>query len=118
MIKHSDIDTYIKSFPSDVQNKLTEIRKLVKKLSPTTTETISYGIPTFKLNGKNLVHFAGYKKHIGFYPTPSTLTNFQSELSNYKTSKGAVQFKLDEVLPVNLIEKIIKFRIEESSKSK
>jgi len=107
------VDEYIKSFPENIQEKLEEIRNLVKKLAPNTTETISYGMPTFKLNGKNLVHFAGYKNHIGFYPTPSALTNFEKELSNYKTSKGTAQFKLDEDLPVKLIKKMVQFRIKE-----
>ncbi len=107
------VDEYIKSFPENIQEKLKEIRNLVKKIAPNTTETISYGMPTFKLNGKNLVHFAGYKSHIGFYPTPSALTNFEKELSNYKTSKGTAQFKLDEDLPAKLIEKMVQFRIKE-----
>ncbi len=107
------VDEYIKAFPKEVQPKLTQIRNLVKKLAPNTTETISYGMPTIKLNGKNLVHFAAYKTHIGFYPTPSALTSFEKELSNYKTSKGTAQFKLDEDLPVKLIEKMVQFRINE-----
>lgn len=110
------IDEYIKGFPSGVQIKLTEIRSLVKKLVPTATEAISYGMPTFKLNGKNLVHFAGYKSHIGFYPTPSALTAFEKELSIYKTSKGTAQFKLDEDLPIKLIEEMVKFRIGENNR--
>lgn len=116
MKNYKNIDEYIKTFPNSVQDKLQEIRNIVKKLAPTAIETISYGMPTFKLNGKNLIHFAGYKNHIGFYPTPSGITNFEKELSIYKTSKGAAQFKIDEVLPRKLIEKIVKFRIEENTK--
>lgn len=114
MINYKDIDEYIKAYPKDVQEKLIQIRKLIKKLVPAGTESISYGMPTIKLNGKNLVHFAGYKSHIGFYPTPSALTAFEKELSIYKTSKGTAQFKLDEDLPIKLIEEMVKFRIKEN----
>lgn len=113
MVSYKNIDEYIKTFPADVQNKLQKIRETISKISPTAVETISYGMPTFKLNGKNLAHFAGYKNHIGFYPTPSGITNFENELAVYKTSKGAAQFKIDEEVPVKLIEKIIKFRVGE-----
>lgn len=113
MVSYINIDEYIKTFPADVQNKLQKIRETISKISPTAVETISYGMPTFKLNDKNLAHFAGYKNHIGFYPTPSGITNFENELAVYKTSKGAAQFKIDEEVPVKLIEKIIKFRVGE-----
>lgn len=113
MLSYKNIDEYIKTFPSSVQDKLQQIRRLVHKLAPTAIETISYGMPTFKLNSKNLVHFAGYKSHIGFYPTPSALTTFEKELSIYKTSKGTAQFKLDKELPLKLIEQMVKFRIKE-----
>jgi uncharacterized protein YdhG (YjbR/CyaY superfamily) len=116
MINYKNIDEYIKTFPADIQSKLQEIRNLTKKLAPTAVETISYGMPTFKLNGKNLIHFAGYKTHIGFYPTPSALVAFEKELSVYKTSKGTAQFKLDEDLPIKLIEKMILYRIKENIK--
>ena len=110
MIEHKSIDEYLKDFPSEIQEKLQQIRNIVKKLAPTAIETISYGMPTFKLNGKNLVHFAGYKNHIGFYPTPTPIEKFKKDLENYKTSKGAIQFPLENDLPIKLIEKIIKFR--------
>lgn len=113
MINYKNIDEYIKAYPKDVQSKLVQIRKAISNLVPTATESISYGMPTFKLNRKNLVHFAAYKSHIGFYPTPSALTNFEKELLIYKTSKGTAQFKLDEELPMKLIEKMVKFRIKE-----
>jgi uncharacterized protein YdhG (YjbR/CyaY superfamily) len=116
MINYKSIEEYIKTFPIEVQVKLQQIRNLVKKLAPTAVETISYGMPTFKLNGKNLVHFAGYKNHIGFYPTPSALVAFEKELSIYKTSKGTAQFELDKELPIKLIEEMIKYRIEENIK--
>lgn len=113
---YKDIDDYIKSFPDNVQSKLQSIRKIIIKTEPSVTETISYGMPTFKYNGKNLVHFAGYKTHIGFYPTPSGITNFEKELSVYKTSKGTAQFKINDEIPEKLIEKIVRFRIEEINK--
>lgn len=118
MINYKSVDEYIKTFPNDVQVKLQQIRNLVQKLAPTVTETISYGMPTFKLNGKNLVHFAGYKNHIGFYPTPSALVAFEKELSRHKTSKGTAQFELDKELPIKLIEKMVKFRVNEFKNSK
>lgn len=114
MIKYKNIDEYIKNFPSGVQKKLQQIRKIVQKLAPTATETISYGMPTFKVNGKNLVHFAAFKNHIGLYPTPSAITKFERELSKYKTSKGAIQFPMNEDLPIKLINKIIEYRNEEN----
>jgi uncharacterized protein YdhG (YjbR/CyaY superfamily) len=116
MVNYKNIDEYIKNFPSGVQKKLQQIRKIVQKLAPTATETISYGMPTFKVNGKNLVHFAGYKNHIGFYPTPSALTAFEKELSDYKTSKGTAQFSIDEDLPISLIEQMVKYRLAETTK--
>lgn len=116
MINYKSVNEYIKTFPTDTKSKLIQIRNLVKKLAPTAVETISYGMPTFKLNGKNLVHFAGYKSHIGFYPTPSALVAFEKELLAFKTSKGTAQFELDKELPIKLIEKMIEYRIEENIK--
>lgn len=112
---YKTIDEYIDSFPKDVQKKLKEIRRLVKKQSPLAQEKISYQMPTFVLNG-NLLHFAAYSKHIGFYPTPSGIKAFSKELSKYKNSKGAVQFPITEELPIKLIKKIIKYRVKENSK--
>lgn len=109
----SNIDNYISGFPLDIQKILQEIRSLIKKLAPQATETISYGIPTFDLDGEHLVHFAAFKKHIGFFPTPSPIPHFQKELTKYKTSKGTVQFPLSEKIPYDLIKKILKFRIAE-----
>lgn len=115
MVEYNNIDEYINLFPEDVQIKLHELREIIKKTAPNATETISYQMPTFKLNG-NLVHFAAYKNHIGFYPTPSAISHFSSELTKYKTSKGAIQFPLNEVLPITLIEAIVKFRVSENQK--
>jgi uncharacterized protein YdhG (YjbR/CyaY superfamily) len=109
----STIDQYIAGYPKDVQASLNQIRALIRKLAPKATETISYGIPTFRLNG-NVVHFAAYKNHIGFYPTSSGVSAFKKELSGYPTSKGTVQFALDKPLPRALIRKIVQFRIKEN----
>lgn len=110
---YKSIDEYILSFPADVQEKLTELRMLIRFAAPGAQEKISYQMPTFYLNG-NLVHFAAYAKHIGFYPTPSGIEKFKRELSEYKHAKGSVQFPQGEPLPVDLIEKIVRFRVEEN----
>lgn len=110
---YKSIDEYILSFPADVQEKLTELRILIRFAAPGAQEKISYQMPTFYLNG-NLVHFAAYAKHIGFYPTPSGIAKFKRELSEYKHAKGSVQFPQGEPLPVDLIEKIVRFRVEEN----
>lgn len=107
------IDEYIREFPKDVQGILEKLRREIKKTTPEATEAISYGIPTFKLNG-NLVHFAAFKNHIGFYPTPSAIVAFKKELSRYKTSKGAIQFPIDEPMPLPLIGRMVKFRVKEN----
>jgi len=112
------VENYIKAFPQDVQVKLNALRVLVRKCAPEASEKISYQMPTFYLHG-NLVHFAAHTKHIGFYPTPSGVANFEDELSNYKHAKGSIQFPLDEPLPMGLIERIVRFRVEENlSKAK
>ncbi|SDD96186.1 Uncharacterized conserved protein YdhG, YjbR/CyaY-like superfamily, DUF1801 family [Pricia antarctica] len=108
------IDSYIAGFPKDVQTVLKEIRMTIKKTAPEAEETISYGMPAFKLNGKPLVYLAGYKSHIGFYATPMGHDRFKKELSGYKQGKGSVQFPLDEPLPLDLISKIVVFRVEEN----
>lgn len=107
------IDEYIASFPEDVQEILEKIRTTIRKAAPNAEETINYGIPTFTLKG-NLVHFAGFKKHIGFYPTPTGIERFKKELSVYEGAKGSVQFPLDKPIPYGLISKIVKFRIKEN----
>lgn len=108
-----EIDDYISQFPPEVQLKLGQIRNKVKELAPDAIEIIKYAIPSFTL-GKNLVHYAGYKNHIGFYPAPSGILKFSEELAGYKQSKGAVQFPLSEPLPMDIIEKVLLFRIEEN----
>jgi uncharacterized protein YdhG (YjbR/CyaY superfamily) len=104
------IDAYIRSFPKDVQRKLEAIRNIVSRLAPEAQEKISYQMPTFYLNG-NLVHFAAFENHIGFYPTPPGIAAFQDELAKYKNGKGSVQFQLDKPLPADLIERIVEYRI-------
>ena len=115
--KVSTINKYISYFPEDVQNILDKIRKTIKEAAPDATEAISYQMPTFKINGKNLVHFAGYKNHIGFYPIPSGIEAFKKELSSYKQGKGSVQFPLDKPIPYDLIKKIVIYRVDEELKN-
>ncbi len=111
--KFETIDEYNAEFPEDIQNILENMRKVIQKAAPEAEEVISYGMPTFKLHG-NLVHFAAYKNHIGFYPAPSGIEAFKKEISEYKNSKGAVQFPLDEPIPYDLVEKIVVFRVKEN----
>jgi uncharacterized protein YdhG (YjbR/CyaY superfamily) len=113
-IPAKDIDEYIAAFEGDVQANLVTLRAAIKKAAPKAEEKMSYAIPTFILGGKNLVHFAAFDKHIGFYPTPSGIAAFAKELKPYKTSKGAIQFPLDKPLPLRLISKIVKFRVTEN----
>ena len=106
-VKVRNIDDYIAGFHKDIQSRLQEVRTTIKKAAPDAEETINYAIPTFKLNG-NLVHFAAFKNHIGFYPTPNGIEEFEKELSVYKQGKCSVQFSFDKPLPLNLIGKIVK----------
>lgn len=113
MKRPSTVDEYIAQFSPQTQRTLQQVRALIKKTAPDAEEVISYAMPGYKWNGM-LVWFAGYGHHLGFYPMPSALTAFKSELSKYKSSKGAVQFPLDQKIPVALITKIIKYRMEEN----
>lgn len=106
------VDEYIDSFNGDTKKILEEIRKIIKSVIPNAQELISYGMPTYKIK-KNIVHFAAFKKHIGFYPNPSGVTAFTDRLMEYKTSKGAIQFPLDRPIPYNLIKEITEFRLKE-----
>jgi len=108
-----DIDSYIKSFPSSTQKILEQLRKTIRKAAPDAQETINYGMPTFTLNG-NLVHFAAFRNHIGFYPTPSGIEMFKKEISEYEWAKGSVKFPIEKPLPYDLIARIVKFRVKES----
>ena len=109
----SDIDAYIQEFPKDVQEILQKMRQTIQKAAPKATEAISYGMPAFKLHG-NLVYFAGWKEHIGFYAMPSGNTAFKKELSEYQGAKGSVQFPLDQPIPYDLVTKIVQFRVKEN----
>jgi uncharacterized protein YdhG (YjbR/CyaY superfamily) len=109
------IDEYIAEFPPETQKVLEEMRALVSASAPGATETISYAIPTFDLNGRHLVHFAGYAKHVGFYPVPSAMEAFKEELEPYRSGKGSAQFPLGQPLPADLIRRIVAFRVAENS---
>ncbi|RUT45342.1 hypothetical protein EJP82_15380 [Paenibacillus anaericanus] len=109
------IDEYIRKFSPEVQIILESLRKVIKESAPGAEEKMSYQMPTFALHG-NLVHFAAYKNHIGFYPTPSGIDAFREELAEYKGAKGSVQFPLEKPLPYELISKIVKFRVDENIK--
>jgi uncharacterized protein YdhG (YjbR/CyaY superfamily) len=111
----TSIDQYIATFPGETQKILQELRATIKASAPKAEEKISYQMPTFALKG-NLVHFAAYKKHIGFYPTPSGILAFERELSIYEGAKGSVKFPIDKPLPLELISKIVKFRVAENMK--
>jgi uncharacterized protein YdhG (YjbR/CyaY superfamily) len=108
-----NIDQYIAPFPPDVQEKLEQIRAAIRKAAPDAEETISYKIPSFVLQG-NLVYFAAFKKHIGFYPRTTAITKFRKELAPYGRAKGSVRFPLDEPIPTQLIRRIVKFRAAEN----
>ena len=111
--KFTTMDAYIASFPKEVQGILEKIRQTIRKAAPGAVEAISYQIPTFKLNGSNLVHFAAWKDHIGFYATPSGNAAFKKELSHYKVAKGSIQFPLEEPIPHDLVTKMVMFRMKE-----
>ena len=108
----ASVDDYIAAFPRDVQMVLQRVRATIKSAAPDAMETIKYRVPTFVLN-ENLVHFAAFKHHVGFYPAPSAIAKFRNELSAYKSAKGSVQFPIDQPMPLGLIKKIVKFRVQE-----
>jgi uncharacterized protein YdhG (YjbR/CyaY superfamily) len=108
-----NVDEYIAQFPESTQDLLKQIRTWIKEIAPEAEEYIGYGMPAYKWRGA-LVYFAGYKQHIGFYPTGSGIAAFEHKLTNYKTSKGAIQFKLTEPLPEALIKEIVKYRVEQN----
>ncbi len=111
--KAKNMDEYIAAFPEEIQATLAKIRQTIKEAAPQATEAISYGMPTFKLNG-NLVHFAAFNDHFGFFPTSSGVAAFKKELAPYDTSKGTIRFPLDKPVPYKLIEKIVRFRVNEN----
>ncbi len=108
------IDDYLAEFPPETRAVLEELRALVREIAPDATETISYAIPTFDLNGRHLVHFAGYAKHVGLYPTPTGMAAFDEELAPYKRGKGSARFPLGQPLPIDLIRRIVEFRVAET----
>jgi uncharacterized protein YdhG (YjbR/CyaY superfamily) len=112
----SSVDEYISNFPEEIQNNLQSIRKVIKSTAAEAEESISYGMPAYKLNKKPLVYFAAFKNHIGFYATPTGHKEFAEELAKYKQGKGSVQFPINEPIPLDLIERIVIFRVEGNSK--
>lgn len=113
--KPKTINEYIAGFPTDIQKTLEQIRKTIKKVTPDAEETISYGIPTFNLNGTYLIYFAAYKRHIGLYPIPNGIENLDKEFASYQTSgKGTLQLPLDKPMPLDLITKLVKFKVKEN----
>jgi uncharacterized protein YdhG (YjbR/CyaY superfamily) len=109
----ASIDEYIAGFPKDIQAKLQQMRATISKAAPKAEEAIKYAMPTFVLNG-NLVHFAAFKNHIGFYPAPTGIEAFKKELAAYEGSKGAIRFPLDAPLPLSLVSRIVKFRVKKN----
>lgn len=114
MENYESVEAYIAHFPEVIQHQLKQIREIIKRLAPDAVESISYGMPAYKLHKKPLVYFAAFKNHIGFYATPSGHTAFVEDLSIYKQGKGSVQFPLNQPIPYALIEKIVAFRVEEN----
>jgi len=113
MKEYKDFDDYISDFPEEIRIVLEKIRQIIQQAAPEAKEAIKYGMPTFVLNG-NLVHFAAYKNHIGFYPAPSGIDAFIDELAVYRTGKGTIQFPIGTSIPFDLIYKVVQFRIQEN----
>ena len=111
--QYKNIDEYIAGFPENIQSILQNLRRVIHEAAPEAQETISYSMPAFKQNGI-LVYFAAFKDHIGFFPTSSGVSAFTKELTPYDTSKGTIRFPLDEPIPINLIKKIVKFKVQEN----
>jgi uncharacterized protein YdhG (YjbR/CyaY superfamily) len=109
------IDEYIAGFPPETRGVLEELRAVIRAAAPDATETMSYAIPTLDLGGRHLVHFAGYGKHVGFYPTASGIAAFRGELASYKSAKGSVRFPLGRPLPTDLIRRMVEFRVQEET---
>ena len=109
-----EVENYIGQFPEDIQAKLQKIRALIKNTAPDADESMAYGMPAYKTHKKPLVYFAAFQNHIGFYATPSGHEEFREELSPYKQGKGSVQFPLCQAIPYDLVERMVKFRVEEN----
>ena len=112
--KITTTDEYIAALPDNARDLMTQLRAAIKRAAPEATEKISYGVPTFDFNG-NLVHFAAFKNHIGFYPGPTGIDAFKDELQQYKSAKGSVQFPMNEPLPLDLVTRIVQFRVKENA---
>ena len=110
-----NIETYIKSSPKNIQDILIQLRAVIKKNAPGASESISYGMPAFKIYGKPLIYFAAFKNHIGFYATPTGHKEFEADLSPYKQGKGSIQFPLNQPIPMDLVAKIVQFRVKENA---
>jgi len=110
------IDEYIAEFPTETQEVLKELRAVIRATAPGATETISYAMPTFDLDGRHLVHFAGFKHHVGLYPMPSGIEAFKAELEPYKNAKGSVQFPLAKPMPWDLVRRIVEYRVGENAR--
>jgi uncharacterized protein YdhG (YjbR/CyaY superfamily) len=117
MEKYNNIDEYIATFPAEIQHQLKQLRSDLLRLVPSAKEKIAYGIPTITLNG-NLIHFAAYKNHIGFYPGSKAIVAFEKELQAFQTSKGTIQFPLNKPVPMQLVEKIVAFCVEQNLNKK
>jgi uncharacterized protein YdhG (YjbR/CyaY superfamily) len=113
MTKPENFEEYIVSFPPETQKRMEQVRAIIKKTAPQAEEVISYGMPSFRLNGR-LLYFAAYRNHIGFYPMASGVETFKSFLSDYKWAKGSIQFPLNKPVPLDLIADIVKFRVQEN----
>jgi len=118
LIRPNTIDEYITGYPENIQVMLKKFRSTIRKAAPKAQEKIGYGIPTFTLEGGNLVHFAAFKNHIGFYPAPSAIKAFKKELAIYEGAKGSIKLPIDKPLPLGLITKIVKFRVKENLEKK
>ena len=110
------VDEYIAAFPPEVRERLEQMRAIIHEAAPDAVVTISYGIPTFDLNGRHLVHFGGFKSHVGFYPVPSAMEAFSEELAPYKKGKGSARFPLGQPLPEDLVRRIVEFRLAETER--
>lgn len=109
----SNVDEYIAGFDSELHSRLEQMRTIVREAAPSAEESIAYGMPAYKLRGKPLVYFGGYLNHIGFYATPNGHEAFKAEFAKYKQGKGSVQFSLDQPLPVDLVKRVVTYRIEQ-----
>ena len=114
--KPGSVEDYISEFPPATQKALKQVRGIIAGMVPGAEQKISYGIPAFHWNGYYLIYFAGFKTHVGIYPAPVREESFQKDFANYKTGRGSVQFPLDKAMPVTLIKKIVKFRMQENTK--